>query len=620
MEGNDSPCEALNQNTELKLHKFLHWLEFNGIQLRGCSIKPSEEGSQKGYGVYTSNPDVQGILMVTPLHMAITPMSVLQDPVLGSYYQKLYEDGEVDDRLLVMLFLLVERLRGSSSFWAPYLDMLPVSFGTPLWCSEEELLELKGTALFHATNLQHKSLRALFQEKVKPLVESFLSSVGCFERANCTFWTRALNIPCPHAFVFPTHLPTPPALCFEQEQGLLASSLRKLNYTETPLPPKEYLSIDHCEGNLVLDCGHEEKNPMHAVSSLENQGSKDVDIDHQCERCSNKHCKAIGDINPSEVASLMEESITIWVEGLVPGIDFCNHDPRSLALWEVDGESGYVTGIPFSMYLITAPGAIFSQNKQICISYGNKGNEELFFLYGFTIDDNPDDYLMLHFYEEVLEQDQCFEAKTQLLGDQKLPLRWLLPASLLEKGYYENSENDTSRKQPENLKDHISFSWSGQRTAPCNLQSIVFPEDLMATMRVIAMKEEEVSSAMSLLEQLSHTPSEEDLKAAVWEVCGNSGAFELLINLLKTKMVEMEDASGTEEADADLLKRDGLAQLKLITNETLACVSSTDPCAEIKKLPFSDFQRNCVIYRKGQKHLVQQFLEEAVQGLKFCSD
>ena len=120
--------------------------------------------------------------MVTPLTLAITPMSVLQNPEFGEAYGKLFEEGEVDDRLLVILFLMVERLRGSCSVWAPYstmpckeiyfcilrckggihsfltcfryFDVLPTSFGTPLWFTEKEIQEIKGTNLFNATKIQ----------------------------------------------------------------------------------------------------------------------------------------------------------------------------------------------------------------------------------------------------------------------------------------------------------------------------------------------------------------------------------------------------------------------------------------------------------------------------------
>jgi hypothetical protein len=57
--------------------------------------------------------------MVVPLDLAITPMRVLQDPLVGPRCRALFEEGGVDDRLLVMLFLMVERLR-PSSLWKPY--------------------------------------------------------------------------------------------------------------------------------------------------------------------------------------------------------------------------------------------------------------------------------------------------------------------------------------------------------------------------------------------------------------------------------------------------------------------------------------------------------------------
>lgn len=84
---------------------------------------------------------------------------------------------------------------------------------------------------------------------------------------------------------------------------------------------------------------------------------------------------------------------TVWVEGIVPGIDFCNHGVRPTATWEVDA-TGLTTGIPFSMYLLSVGEVPIHSGEEILISYGNKGNEELLYLYGFVMEDNPDDYLM----------------------------------------------------------------------------------------------------------------------------------------------------------------------------------------------------------------------------------
>lgn len=78
----------------------------------------------KSYWFVLLSCDKSGVLMVTPLILAITPMTVLQDPLLGPQYCRLFEEGGVDDRLLIMLFLLIEHARGESSFWAPYPSIL----------------------------------------------------------------------------------------------------------------------------------------------------------------------------------------------------------------------------------------------------------------------------------------------------------------------------------------------------------------------------------------------------------------------------------------------------------------------------------------------------------------
>lgn len=63
---------------------------------------------------------ISGVLLVVPLYLAITPMRVLQDPLVGQECRSMFEEGEVDDRFLMILFLMVERLRENSS-WKPYV-------------------------------------------------------------------------------------------------------------------------------------------------------------------------------------------------------------------------------------------------------------------------------------------------------------------------------------------------------------------------------------------------------------------------------------------------------------------------------------------------------------------
>ena len=59
------------------------------------------------------------MLLVVPLNLAITPMRVLDDPLMGPICRAKLKEGEVDDRFLIILFLILERLR-SKSLWKPY--------------------------------------------------------------------------------------------------------------------------------------------------------------------------------------------------------------------------------------------------------------------------------------------------------------------------------------------------------------------------------------------------------------------------------------------------------------------------------------------------------------------
>ncbi|XP_023908960.2 fructose-bisphosphate aldolase-lysine N-methyltransferase, chloroplastic [Quercus suber] len=313
------------EEEEAKLERFLQWLQVNGVELRGCKIKHCDS---KGFGIFSAaNQAFDGVLLVVPLDLAITPMRVLQDSLLGPECRAMFEEGEVDDRFLMNLFLTLERLRKNSS-WKPYLDMLPTSFGNPLWFTDDELLELKGTTLYRATELQKKKLQILYDDKVKPLVKKLLTLDGdsesevCFEDflwANSVFWTRALNIPLPHSYVFPQ----------TQEEDS--------NFSTTK-------DSELCTN--YISSGEDEK------------GCRVQTVDSQVDG----------------VTSTAIQGETIWVEGLVPGIDFCNHDLKAAATWEVD-RTGSITGVPFSMYLLSAEQSLFETEREISISYGNKGNE-----------------------------------------------------------------------------------------------------------------------------------------------------------------------------------------------------------------------------------------------------
>lgn len=528
---------------------FVDWLQVNGAELRGCTIN----SSPKGFGIIfaeaqgSSDDDDDDVLVVVPLELAITPMRVLQEPLLGPECRSMFEQGHVDDRFLIILFLTFERLRPLSS-WKPYLDMLPTRFGNPLWFSDDDFLELKGTNLYDATLLQKKKLLSLYHDKVEPLLKKLLLLDGASESnvsfehflwANSVFWSRALNLPLPHSFVFPQN----------QED------------------------VGGCQSTPETD----------------------------------SHQKEIQDQVPG--ATSVGSGDTVWVEGLVPGIDFCNHDLKPVATWEVDG-TGSISKVPFSMYLLSvAQNPI--PNKEITISYGNKGNEELLYLYGFVIENNPDDYLMVHYPVEAIPSIPFSDSKGQLLEAQKAQLRCLLPKSLLDHGFFPQTTSKVRESDEKGTAARsCNFSWSGQRKTPSYVNKLVFPEDFMTGLRTIAMQEDEIYKFSAMLEELVESrpdeqPSETEVRMAVWEACGDSGALQLLVDLLNAKMMKLEENSGSEEQDAGLLEE--------------ACVlESHEQPRELEEEGKRMMSRNkwsSVVYRRGQKQLTRLFLKEAEHAL-----
>ncbi|VAI69277.1 unnamed protein product [Triticum turgidum subsp. durum] len=503
------------------------------------------------------------VVMAVPLDLAVTPMRVLQDPLVGARCRALFEEGGVDDRLLVMLFLMAERLR-PSSLWKPYLDVLPSTFGSSVWFSDEELAEVEGTTLHRATVMQRESLQKLFDDKVKGLVEELLhvdesgSSIEVrfedFLWANSIFWTRALNIPLPHSYVFPGSL--------DEQQNRTGEVL--------------------------------------GASSLTNQQETDI---------TTKNCSG------EEIPEFCNTE-SIWVEGLVPGIDFCNHNVKALATWEVDSV-GNLTGIPASMYLmlVQAGKSSVETGTEIYINYGNKGNEELLYLYGFVVDNNPDDYLMVHYPVEALRQLQSADVKMKLIEMQKAELRCLLPTSLLDRGFLGTSTSSSEDDNKKNASHFSSYSWSGQRKVPSYLHKNVFPQEFLSTLRTIAMQEHELEQVASLLGEVGSSedgePSDAEIKSAIWEVCGDHGALGLLVDLLRVKMAELEEGTGTEASDSQLLE-------KFDFNDPDDSLSATVEGVEATKSRVN--RRSCIVYRRGQKQLTRMFLREAERLLELSAE
>ncbi|EHA8591410.1 hypothetical protein COCNU_scaffold051111G000010 [Cocos nucifera] len=266
------------------------------------------------------------------------------------------------------------------------------------------------------------------------------------------------------------------------------------------------------------------------------------------------------------------------------------------------------------MYLVIVDQRTGEVGREIYISYGNKGNEELLYLYGFVIENNLDDFLMVHYPIEALQSIPLSDSKARLLDMQKAELRCLLPRNLLDHGFFAGSslQNEDNGEGPTSRL--YNYSWSGQRRVPSYLNKLVFPQEFMTALRTIAMKEHELSLVASLLEELvgsgtERKPSDEEVQAAIWEACGDLGALELLVDLLRVKMMELEEGSGTEASDTELLERFHFGEVE---DHERNNKNSEDKLMNRN-------QWSSIVYRKGQKQLTSLFLREAEHALELCA-
>lgn len=162
-----------------------------------------------------------------------------------------------------------------------------------------------------------------------------------------------------------------------------------------------------------------------------------------------------------------------------------------------------------------------------------------------------------------------------------------------------------------------AYSWSGERKMPSYLNRLVFPEDFLTALRTIAMKDDELYKVTSLLTELvgpggQRQPSDAEVRAAIWEACGDSGALQVLVDLLNMKMTELEEGSGREENDAELLR-----SARSIDNS----VDYQSKCDNngTKENKLLSRNRWCsIVYRHGQKQLTSLFLKEAEHALQLA--
>lgn len=133
--------------------EFLEWLNGNGVSTDSVKITKFDEG----YGLEaTTDIKMNEKLMDIPRKVMISDQNALDSPLLGDLIR--------GDRLLkgmpnvsLAVFILSEKLK-PDSFWQPYLNMLPSSYGIPLYFTPAEIQLLQGSTMYSDAMKQHKNV------------------------------------------------------------------------------------------------------------------------------------------------------------------------------------------------------------------------------------------------------------------------------------------------------------------------------------------------------------------------------------------------------------------------------------------------------------------------------
>ncbi|KAJ1761056.1 hypothetical protein LPJ58_001396 [Coemansia sp. RSA 1591] len=139
------------ESNKQRLDRFVAWLVDNGAEMSRIIVRETEHGN----GVYARDEIGEGT------QYAQIPMRlVVSARVCREALRTDTQEVELTGRPLLCAFLIQQRfVTSESSFWHPYISILPHEFHTPLFFTSQELDLLRGTPMEHAVEDRRQLLR-----------------------------------------------------------------------------------------------------------------------------------------------------------------------------------------------------------------------------------------------------------------------------------------------------------------------------------------------------------------------------------------------------------------------------------------------------------------------------
>jgi hypothetical protein len=302
-------------------------------------------------------------------------------------------------------------------------------------------------------------------------------------------------------------------------------------------------------------------------------------------------------------------------EGIVPGLDFCNHAPQSAARWTVFGgdrpaHTHARAAPPADVRLVCPCGAPLRAGQEVTISYGDKSNEELLFLYGFVEADNPHDALMLACpLPPPAEWDAPLRARVAALRARGLAPQMFLPAAALEApgGCGGAARAGKLRFHGRQRRGELSGSVpTGPDACAAAVREEDLPEGVMRTLEVFVMELDALRAELEGEEagggQGSGGGEGSGGGMGPAERSGlRMAVLTTLVRLLEAKVAELESSetgTGSLAADERLLEASA---------EASAEGGGGGGGAQGLRVVLSPAQRAALVYRVGQKRLARGY-------------
>ncbi|CAH1779803.1 unnamed protein product [Owenia fusiformis] len=145
---NQTPSRPKSCDNDQDMIVLRQWMHKDGYT--GCSLKPAVF-PDTGRGLMTTrNISPGNILISIPEALLITTDTVL-DSDLGQMIAN--SKMKLKPIQVLVLFLVVERYKGSASQWQHYVDVLPKEYTTPLYFNHDEINSLNDPIKHQATEL-----------------------------------------------------------------------------------------------------------------------------------------------------------------------------------------------------------------------------------------------------------------------------------------------------------------------------------------------------------------------------------------------------------------------------------------------------------------------------------